>query len=307
MTDISKKKRCEEKLSEAYLDSAKKIRSVISSGAKDYTSALSIQENMPDNAFLGDFMPDMKIRLFSLKCLELNFVKRLMFSGFLCFIFSVSAVISAILFSVVGSASLIKLSIIIVGVAHVCYLVYLNNIRFLELSEKLHENVDVILSMAPILCDETVSIFGSFGLSRSKLSCVALHKGETIEPKEIFFLCLTMLNISDKIKEDNTKKDFRNTFCKEKEAPWSYAGLKSVLDQIENAEAMPQSVPGAAGSCAAVPEGWQIERFVGGITILWPGDRGGVTIKTDGNNNSIADDVLHDLAMALVGDKTKSL
>jgi hypothetical protein len=307
MTDISKKTRCEEKPAEAYLDSAQKIRNVIYSGAKDYTSALSIQENMPDNAFIGELIPGMRIRLFSLKCLELNFDKVLIFKGFLCFASSLIAVIFAILFSFTDGTSLIKSSIAIVGVAHVCYLVYLNNIRFLELSEKLHENVDVILSMAPILCDETVSIFGSFGLSRSKLSCVALHKGETIEPKEIFFLCLTMLNISDKIKEDNTKKDFRNTFCKEKENPWAFASWNSAMDRIEKTEEAPQSVPGTAETCAAVPEGWQIERFVGGITILWPGDRGGVHIKTDGNNNSIADDVLHDLAMALVGDKTQSL
>jgi len=41
-----------------------------------------------------------------------------------------------------------------------------------------------------------------------------LQKGETIEPKEIFLLCLTMLYISDEIKKDADMKDFKIRYCK---------------------------------------------------------------------------------------------
>ena len=68
----------------------------------------------------------------------------------------------------------------------------------------------------------------------------------------------------------------------------------------------PKSVADAIGKLKAgsVPEGWRIEPFYGfdgqGISVLWPDGRGGAHIRTNDPNNSIAHDVLHDLAQALV-------
>tara|TARA_R110000851_G_C13102500_1_gene568973 strand:+ start:38333 stop:39046 length:714 start_codon:yes stop_codon:yes gene_type:complete len=50
----------------------------------------------------------------------------------------------------------------------------------------------------------------------------------------------------------------------------------------------------------AVPEGWQIKQQEDGVTVLWPDSRGGVHVKTDCPYNLIAEDVLHDLAMAML-------
>ena len=51
---------------------------------------------------------------------------------------------------------------------------------------------------------------------------------------------------------------------------------------------------------SAVPEGWKISLHADGVTVLFPGTRGGVHVTTDSPNNDIADNVLHDLALALI-------
>ena len=59
-----------------------------------------------------------------------------------------------------------------------------------------------------------------------------------------------------------------------------------------------------------VPKGWTIEPFDcfgdKGISVLWPGNRGGVHIRTDDPQNSIAHNALHDLAEALIVERTKA-
>ena len=56
---------------------------------------------------------------------------------------------------------------------------------------------------------------------------------------------------------------------------------------------------------ASVPKGWTIEPFddgfgVKGISVLWPGDRGGAHLRPNDSKNSIAQDLLYDLAQALL-------
>ena len=64
----------------------------------------------------------------------------------------------------------------------------------------------------------------------------------------------------------------------------------------------PKSVSDAIGRLKAgsVPEGWKIRLHADGVTVLFPGTRGGVHITTDSPHNDIADNVLHDLALALI-------
>ena len=62
---------------------------------------------------------------------------------------------------------------------------------------------------------------------------------------------------------------------------------------------------------ANVPEGWIIEPFddgfgVEGISVLWPGDRGGAHLRPNDSKNSIAQNLLYDLADALLFDSPAS-
>jgi hypothetical protein len=69
-------------------------------------------------------------------------------------------------------------------------------------------------------------------------------------------------------------------------------GPKSVADAISRLKA------------GSVPEGWRIDPFNGvsgiGITVIWPDGRGGAHIRTNDPQNSIEQNLLHDLAQALV-------
>ena len=56
---------------------------------------------------------------------------------------------------------------------------------------------------------------------------------------------------------------------------------------------------------ASLPKGWTIEPFddgfgVEGISVLWPGDRGGAHLRANDPKNSIAQNLLYDLADALL-------
>jgi hypothetical protein len=68
----------------------------------------------------------------------------------------------------------------------------------------------------------------------------------------------------------------------------------------------PKSVADAIGrlKTGSVPEGWKIDPFNGvsgiGITVIWPDGRGGAHIRTNDPQNSIEQNLLHDLAQALV-------
>lgn len=80
-----------------------------------------------------------------------------------------------------------------------------------------------------------------------------------------------------------------------KEAGAEYA----VTPNIDNAS-QPSLSEELEPPAPVIPEGWTIESAPDGVSVLWPGNRGGVHIKTDDPNNSIAGDVLHDLAWALI-------
>ena len=63
--------------------------------------------------------------------------------------------------------------------------------------------------------------------------------------------------------------------------------------------------PKITDAVASVPKGWTIEPFddgfgVNGISVLWPGDRGGAHLRPNDPENSIAQNLLYDLAEALL-------
>ena len=64
-------------------------------------------------------------------------------------------------------------------------------------------------------------------------------------------------------------------------------------------------IPNSLEPAIAVPKGWTIEPFddgfgVEGISVLWPGDRGGAHLRPNDPKNSIAQNLLYDLAQALI-------
>jgi len=69
-------------------------------------------------------------------------------------------------------------------------------------------------------------------------------------------------------------------------------------------EAIPEP-PKITDAVASVPKGWTIEPFddgfgVEGISVLWPDKRGGVHLRANDPKNSIAQNLLYDLAEALL-------
>jgi len=69
-------------------------------------------------------------------------------------------------------------------------------------------------------------------------------------------------------------------------------------------EAIPEP-PKITDAVASVPKGWTIEPFddgfgVEGISVLWPGNRGGAHLRANDPKNSIAQNLLYDLAEALI-------